>query len=261
MRRASSRSAARSSVEIIRRIGSPTYVACRSGVSGKLVATWRVIRAPSLLAMPGSALPSWTTSGTLPACARRGRPAPTRSRRSRRPRRAGSGRRTSSAALTAPRSRPGTRSEVGVRPPRQRDRRDQLERVAGLGHDPGLESARGAEAGDLDAGSRAGAGRRRWRAAGRCGRPSRRPASRTRIGVRLAVTCSEVTPLLRTAARRRAPQRGLGARLGAREADQQPERDQRRHQRRPAVGDQRQRDADDREQRQDHAHVDHHLRR
>ena len=63
--RASSRWAARSRVAIIRRIGSPTYVACRSGVSGKLVATWSVIRAPSLLATPGTVFPSWTTRGTL----------------------------------------------------------------------------------------------------------------------------------------------------------------------------------------------------
>ena len=34
--RASARSAARSRREIIRRIGSPTYSACGSGVSGKL---------------------------------------------------------------------------------------------------------------------------------------------------------------------------------------------------------------------------------
>ena len=33
-------------------------------VPGKLVATWVVSRAPTLLAMPGSALPSWTTRGS-----------------------------------------------------------------------------------------------------------------------------------------------------------------------------------------------------
>ncbi len=49
----------------MRRIGSPTYVACGSAVSGKLVATWVVKRAPSLFAMPGRVLPSWTTSGSL----------------------------------------------------------------------------------------------------------------------------------------------------------------------------------------------------
>ena len=40
--------------------------------------------------------------------------------------------------------------EVGVGLARQRDRRDQLERVARLGHHPVLEAARRAEAGDLD---------------------------------------------------------------------------------------------------------------
>ena len=63
--RASVRSAARSIVEIIRRIGSPVQTAWGSAESGKLVATWVVIRAPSLLAMPGTALPSCTTIGTL----------------------------------------------------------------------------------------------------------------------------------------------------------------------------------------------------
>ena len=52
--RASARSAARSRPEIIGRIGRPTYSACGSGVSGKLTATRRAIRAPALLARPGS---------------------------------------------------------------------------------------------------------------------------------------------------------------------------------------------------------------
>jgi hypothetical protein len=63
--RASARRAGRSSVEIIRRIGSPTYSAFRSGVSGKLTATRRAIRAPALLASPGTAFCSCTTTGSF----------------------------------------------------------------------------------------------------------------------------------------------------------------------------------------------------
>ena len=64
MARASARSAPRSIVEMSRRIGRPVHTARGRSVAGKLVATWVVIRAPSLLAMPGIALPSWTTIGT-----------------------------------------------------------------------------------------------------------------------------------------------------------------------------------------------------
>ena len=59
--------------------------------------------------------------------------------------------------------------------------------------------------------------------------------------------------------RRRWREGGGGLGLAAGEADQQAERDQRRDQRRAAVGDQRQRDADDGQQREHHADVDHHL--
>ena len=68
----------------------------------------------------------------------------------------------------------GDLEQVGAGPARQRHRRDQLEGVAGLGDDAVLEAARRAEAGDLDARARAGAGRRRWPAAGRCVRRCRR---------------------------------------------------------------------------------------
>ena len=63
--------------------------------------------------------------------------------------------------------------------------------------------------------------------------------------------------LLRALLRAASARGGLG--LAAGEADQQAERDQRRQQRGPAVGDQRQRDADDGQHRQHHADVDHHL--
>ena len=123
----------------------------RSGVSGKLVATWSVNRAPSLFAMPGSALPSCTTIGTLPPAGRE------------------VGRHRDVAAEADHHvgadpvddlqggldraAQPGRDPEqVGARAARQRHRRDQLERVARLGDDPALEPARGAERGDLDAG-------------------------------------------------------------------------------------------------------------
>ena len=109
--------------------------AWRSGVSGKLVATWSVNRAPSLLAMPGRALPSCTTIGSVP------------------PAGGEVGRHRDVAAeadddvgadpvddlqggldrAAQPGRDPG---QVGVGAARQRHRRDQLERVAGLGDDP-----------------------------------------------------------------------------------------------------------------------------
>ncbi len=62
--RASARVAARSSVETSRRIGSPTYSARGSGVSGKLTATRLATRAPALFASPGTAFCSCTTIGS-----------------------------------------------------------------------------------------------------------------------------------------------------------------------------------------------------
>ncbi len=99
--RASSRSAARSRVAIIRRIGSPTYVAWRQvgvGEAGR-----------DVLGEPRAELVGDARHGVAlvdderdaVACARRGRPAPTRSLRNRRPRRGGSGR--------SPRGPPGAR--------------------------------------------------------------------------------------------------------------------------------------------------------
>ena len=64
-RRASARIASRSSRAIIVRSGSPTYSAFGSGVSGKLTATRRAMRAPALLARPGTAFCSCRTIGTL----------------------------------------------------------------------------------------------------------------------------------------------------------------------------------------------------
>jgi len=53
---------------------------------------------------------------------------------------------------------PGHPEQVGVEAAWQRDRRDQLERVTGLRHHPGLEAAGRAQAGDLDAGLEADQG-------------------------------------------------------------------------------------------------------
>ena len=264
--RASARSAARSSCEIIRRIGSPTYSACGSGVSGKLTATRSRDPGAGLVGQAGQRRSARGPRAAACGGGRRGRPASRRSRRSRRPRRAGPGRGPPASRLTAPRSRAGHPEQVGVGPARQRHRRDQLERVAGLRDHAVLQAARRAQAGDLDGrvepaqgvgGREQGRGVAGGATAGeenahrdqpRAGSSGRgagagQPAPRRR---RRAVA---------TARRQRAGRLGLAAG----EADEQAEGDQRGHQRGAAVGHQRQRDADDGQQGQHHADVDDHL--
>ena len=118
--------------------------------------------------------------------ARPGRPAARRSRRNRsprrrRPRRAPPGS-PGPPATPAPAAGPGRRGLA-----RQRHRRDQLEVVAALGHQPGLQPARGAQRSDPDVRDPARSAHRRRPSPARHGRRSaageHRPTTRHRRGV------------------------------------------------------------------------------
>ena len=111
--RAAPRSAGRSSPVIAGRSGIPMAVAWGSRTPGVAVNTCVVIRAASRLATPGRALASWTTIGR-------------------------------------PRPRAARRLQQGaVQRARQRRRRDELEGVAAGRDERGVQSADGAQGGDL----------------------------------------------------------------------------------------------------------------
>ena len=147
--RASARSAARSSEVIAARTGTPTTSARGSPGSATAESTRRAERAPTLLAQPGAGVGLVDDHGTRRAGAAGGQIGGQRDVAAETDHDVGVDVVEHRAGLPDRAAHPHRQpQQVGGGLARQRHRRDQLEVVAALGHQPGLQTACGAQRGD-----------------------------------------------------------------------------------------------------------------